>query len=314
MTLNNIALRVAENIGILASDGSTIVDGRVTQIGIKNKINDFYIEDLFPLFSDKFADDFMRTTYPLPTYTASGTVDATSTSTTLITTTDTFVNSMEGFYVQCPNSITSTLTFAKIITYISATEVILDTVIGDNWDGQTIYILGNEFTLTGDIADIKEVKRVQVKYKTTDKYFKPCERVDYTQSIEWGNELLSKYHPQWYLTTININDVPTRAVGLLPFPIDYQGKLQIMYIERPPRLGDADEPTLTVPGISEVLIKGVSAWALRLMLKFDSADRFTQDYNISKLALVSSYKPKNRSNPNTIRKSSYVDMMLRRVV
>ena len=314
MTLANMALRVAENIGILASDNATVIDGRVTGAGIRNKLNDIYIEDLFPLFSDKFADDFMRTTYPLPSWTATGTANVSSTGTTLITTTNVFVNSMEGFIVQCPTALTGGPTTAKILTYTSATQVILDTTIADYWDGQIIYVLGNEFTLTGDIADIKEIKRVQMKYYSTDRYYKPLERVDYTQSVEYGNELVTRSHPQWYITTINVNSVPTRAFGILPFPVDYQGKIQVMYIERPPRLSPGDEPVLNVPGMSEVLVNGVPAWALRLMTVFDAADRFAQEYMAGKAALISNYKPKNRSNPNVIRNSSYVDMISRRIV
>lgn len=296
--------RIADNLKMLSStDGMTITDGNgVTQAQIKNKINDLYREELFPLFSDKFPDDFKQGIYPLNTNTVSNTVSTSSSGYNLYANSNTFSNSMEGFKVQ--NTILNV--FATIVTYVSPTQVILDTNIGSTWNNNTFYILGNEFTFGGDTTDIKEVKAVYVKYGSTDQYFRKCVRVDYEQSIEYGNETFSKASPRFYLTSIQIANVNFQAIGILPYPTHYLGKLKFTYIQRPPALLlDNDIPILTIPGISEVIINGVTYWGLRQQVRLDLADRYLQDYTKGKADLIMNYKPKVRSNPSVIRNSHY---------
>lgn len=304
--------RIADNLSMLSSDGSTILtNSRVTKAQIQNKINDIYREELFPRLSDKFPDDFKQGTYPYPTYTSMGTASASSTSYSLIATSNVFSNSMEGFTVQ---NITNGTT-AKIVTYVSATQVTLDTQINDTWDGATFYVLGNEFTFGGDTTDIKEIKAIYIKYYNTDKYFVKCPRIDYEQAIEYGSESFDRYSPKYYLTTINVNGTPTQAFGVLPFPLDYQGSIKLTYIQRPPALSaDTDSPLISTPGISEVIINGVSAWGYYQMTKFGAGDRYQSLYQTGITSLIQNYKPKVRSNPTSLRTSFYSDALTRRSI
>ncbi len=296
--------RIADNLSMLStSDGVTITDGpRVTQAQIKNKINDIYREELFPMVSDKFPDDFKQGTYPLNTYTSSGVVSGASSGTTLITTGSVFSNAMEGFTIQNP----TTGTTAKITAYVGASQVTLDSAVGTLWNGNTVYVLGNEYTFGGDTTDIKEVKAVYIKYNNSDSYFRKCERIDYELAIEVGSETFSKGDPKFYLSSITIGGVPTQSIGILPYPTDYLGKLKFMYIQRPPALsGNTDSPLMSVPGISELIINGVTAWGKFLQVKMDEGQLYQGLYNQGKAALLTNYKPKVRSNPNIIRPSRY---------
>jgi hypothetical protein len=298
MTYLNLKKRIAENLGMLSSDDSTIISGTVSSTGIANKINDVYREILFPLLSDKYPADFEQVTYPLSTYTATGTVSATSTGTTLVATTSIFTNSMEGFQVY--NSTDDE--YATISTYSSETQVTIDTTIGDTWDGDTIYILGNEYSFGGDATDLKEIITVAIKYKSTDTEWTIADRIEKKDGYYYPDSF-GEADPQFYLTTIDINGVPTQGVGLLPYPTDYDGKLQIMYVEKPPILSaDNDEPSLSIPGLSEVIINGVTAWGKRLQGKFDEAREFEEInrrtgavYPKGTAGIISSYKPKQRS-------------------
>ena len=57
MTFQEIQLAVAENLGILAADESTIEEGKVTLNGIKNAINRIYREKIFQILANKYQQD-----------------------------------------------------------------------------------------------------------------------------------------------------------------------------------------------------------------------------------------------------------------
>lgn len=302
-------LRVAENLGILSSDGATVVEGLVTIDGINNRLNDVYREEIFPLFSDKFPDDFAQETYPFPTYTSSGAVDGASTGATLVATTGIFDNSMEGFYVYNANAQAK----QKILTYTSSTTVTLDGSV--TWTaGDTIYVLGNEYTFGGDVTDIKEIVQVQIKFASTDKDWRTAVLGDIKELTSIGNEVYAKAAPRFYRTMIDVAGKPYPAVGILPYPEDYQGKIQIRYIERPPALGDSDEPTLTIPGIAEVLIYGATAWGFRLQRKWDDAQYYQALYEDYKRKLVGSYKPRSRAGARQLLPSKQAFLIRQRSV
>src|SRR5689334_12416347 len=157
--------RIARNLNQLnGTDESTIINGIITETWIDNEINYIYRNEIAQLLSDKFPNDFTAKTTATHLYTATGTVSASSTSTTLVATTSIFTNGMVGFTVQ--NSTDDET--AVITAYTNATTVTLDTTIGDTWDGDTIYVLGNEYSLGGSAATLKEVKNVWIKYLSTD--------------------------------------------------------------------------------------------------------------------------------------------------
>jgi hypothetical protein len=287
MDLTTMKKRVASNIGQLASDASTIIDSSVTGTEIGQRINELYREELFPFFARKYPEDFWHETYPLATYTATGTVSASSTGTTLVASTSIFNNSMEGFTVYNATDSES----AVISSYTSGTTVTLDTTIDDDWDGDTIYILGNEYTFGGDAADLFTVARVGIKYSSSDTYFKTCELTKKRDAYLEGSETYSKVSPLFYRTTITVNNIPKQAIGILPFPDHYAGRLVVWYVERPPELGASDEPMLTIQGISEVLVNGVSAWAFAKLKMWEESERYQQKYERGKVDILKSYKP-----------------------
>lgn len=299
-----MTLRVAENLGQLNSNGTTVIDGKVTETGIKQKIDDIYREELFPLFSDKFPRDFKQKTYPQATYTKTGIVDASSSTTTLITISDTFDNDMEGQTIENADGDT-----AVIDTYNSNKQVTLTSSV--DWDGDTIYVLGNEFTLKGDVSDLKELEYMGIKYSSSDSKIKRCEIINERDLDGLEDGSFSEIAPLAYLTSVDVDGEQVRAVGIRPSPSSYQGKYEIRYTERPDELGDDDEPRLKVVGISEVIINGVTSWAKRVKGDKDWKD-YHALYSEGKGSLIASYKPRTRSGSTKIRMGSHYSRLRRR--
>lgn len=306
MTFLTMRKRVAENLGILGDDEATILPSKVTSTGIDNHLSELYLDELFPLLSENYPDDFKQFTYKLNTWTATGTVSASSTSTTLVTTADTFTNSMEGFTAQ---NITDGET-AKIVTYNSATSVTLDTTIGDTWDGDTIYVLGNEFTFSGDISDMKEFLGARIKYSASDLYLTPCIQVEKSREIINGGETFSQASPRVYLTMINVSGTPTKAIGFLPYPTSYLGAIEIDYIGKPPTPSTGSTPMLEVIGISDAIIKGTTAWGFRNIGDNKAAMYWDTLYEKAKASMLMNYRPKHRQDADEVLLSPWANSVI----
>lgn len=307
--------RIARHLGMLSSDGSTIIEGKITSTDLDNDINYVYREVLFPLLADKFPEDFSQPTYPQSTYVTYGTVDASSTGTQLVTTTNVFANSMEGFQVY--NATDDA--YATIVTYVSATTVNLDETIGNTWDGDLIYVLGNEFAFGGSMTDAKDILGVAIKYTNSATEWTVCEQVK-KQDVIYEKGRYNTLNPKWYPVTIDVAGVPTQGIGIVPFPTNYDGQFQITYTERPPELdGDSKEPTLKVQGIGEPIINGVVAIGKRMQELFDEAPNFEEIDPVTgrilpkgTRALINTYRPRSRGGSRSIRLSRRWDSMRRR--
>lgn len=315
MTLLEMKIQVANHLGMLATDGTTILDGKQTATGIVNDINYVYRETIFPRLSDLFPDDFVQSTYPINTYTATGTVDATSTGTTLVSTSAVFSNAMEGFQVY--NSTDDE--FATIETYNSSTSVTLDTTIDDDWDGDTFYVLGNEYAFGGSAEDLKDILGVAIKYSSTDTNYTEANPTR-KHKVIWRLQEHSTGNPKWYPTTVDVLGVPTKGIGIVPYPTNYNGKIQIIYVEKPPALSnDSDTPTLDVTGISEAIVNGAIARGKRVLNKFDEAANYEELDPILRIvlpkgtrSLIKSYRPMTRGKAQKNKPSRYYSAMQRR--
>jgi len=285
MTFTNIIKQVASNIGYVDSSGAILASKDITSTDIGNWINNRYIDDLFSTLSSQYPEDFTQLG-KLNFYKTTGTVSAASTSTTLVATGNIFNNGMVGDKVY-----NSTDEESAIITaYTSATTVTLDTTIGDDWDGDTIYILGHEFGLGGNATDIRSILSVAVKYDSDEVNYTTCSQVNKNKAFQSGDEVYYQSYPVWYPTTVDISSVPTSAIGILPEASENVASgIQIEYIEQPAALSsDSDVPRLPL-GSQSVLVYGATADALRKLMRLDEADRFEQLYQAGKNEMVATY-------------------------
>ena len=285
MTFTNIIKQVASNIGYVDSSGAILASKDITSTDISNWINNRYIDDLFSILSSQYPEDFTQLG-KLNFYKTTGTVSAASTSTTLVATGNIFNNGMVGDKVY--NSTDEEL--AIITAYTSATTVTIDTEIDDDWDGDTIYILGHEFGLGGNATDIRSILSVAVKYDSDEVNYTTCSQVNKNKAFQSGDEVYYQSYPVWYPTTVDISSVPTSAIGILPEASENVASgIQLEYIEQPAALSaDADVPRLPL-GSQSILVYGATADALRKLMRLDEADRFEQLYQAGKNEMVATY-------------------------
>ncbi len=262
----------------------------ITQTDVKEIINEVYINELVPLFINKFPDTF-RVLSKANSWIATGTVNATSTASTLVATTSIFTNSMIGLYVY--NSTDDEK--IKIEDYTSATTVTLESAISDTWDGDTIYIIGQEFSFGGDANDIYQLESVGVKYNSTDQYYKTAMFVDKNQLFFQGWEAGSSALPYVYQTTLNIGGVLTSGIGLFPgFQNKVSNALMISALVTPASLSaDSDVPRMPV---ANALIAGAVKKGFEQKHDFDKANYWAQQYEMLTNRAVSRYVP-NRARP-----------------
>jgi hypothetical protein len=244
-------------------------------------------------------------------YKTTGTVAAGSTSTTLVATGNIFNNGMVGDTVY--NSTDGET--AEITAYTSATTVTLDTTIGDDWDGDTIYVLGHEFGLGGNATDARSLLRVAVKYDDDDDYYTTCTMKDKNKVFQYGNETYYETDPIWYPTTVDISGTPTSAIGILPEASEnVSNGILIEYIEQPSSLSaDADVPRLPL-GSHSLLVLGGTADALRKLMRLDEADRFEQRYQAGKMEMITSYTLTRGSGTPKVVPSRRLKNMTRRTI
>lgn len=303
MTLLDMQLQIADNLNMVTADG-TIRDGRrVTGASILRRLQTVYRERLWPVCADQWPEDSQRETYPISTYTASGTASASSTASTLIATTNIFDNYMEGFTVYNATDNTS----ATISKYVSATQVTLNVAINDTWDGDTIYVLGNVYQFNGDTTDLRELRQIAIKYAPSDTTYTIVTLRDYKDVVQSGDEVFTKVAPMAYRTTVTVGNSIRPAVGILPFPDNYQGQLYFIYIAKPKDLGSTDEPLYTNAGICECLIAEVTAWGLQQQERYTQADRWKADAKQLLTTMLLTYKPRSRSGPTKWRLSTYYE-------
>lgn len=285
MTFTNIKKRVASNLGYVDSSGDLLASKDISATDLGNWINDRYIDDLFSTLSSQYPEDFTQIGR-LNFYKTTGTVAAGSTSTTLVATESIFNNGMVGDKVY--NSTEGEL--AVITGYTSATTVTIDQTIGDDWDGDTIYVLGHEFGLGGNATDLRSILRIGVKYDSDDDYYKTCRPMAKSKLFQEGGEDYYATGPVWYPTTVDISGVMTTAIGILPEASkNVANGIELEYIEQPAALSaDTDVPRLPL-GAHSTLVYGATADALRKLMRLDEADRFEQLYQAGKQEMITSY-------------------------
>ena len=285
MTFINIKNRIASNIGYVDSSGDILASKDVTETDIGNWVNDRYIDDLFSALSTQYPEDYKQEG-KLNFYKTSGTASSSSTSSTLVATGNIFNNGMVGDTVY--NSTDGAT--AEVTAYSSATTVTVDTEIDDDWDGDTIYVLGHEFGLGGNATDARSITRVAVKYDSDDDYYTTCRQMTKNKVYEAGNEVYYESDPIWYPTTVDVSSTPTSAIGILPEPSEaVSSGILIEYIEQPSSLSsDSDVPRLPL-GSHSILVWGGTASAMRKLMRLDEADRYEQLYQASKREMIAEY-------------------------
>ena len=286
LDLQGIYTRVLSQINYLTSDDQAVEGADVTKDDIIRYINDKYLQEIVPFLRDKDPEFFSEEHYD-NTYMVTGTVDATSTSTTLVATTPIFSNVMvDGIVYNSTDKV-----FRNIVGYTDNETLTVDTAIGDDWDGDTIYVFTGIYTFGGSMQGISKEDWVGVKYLTTDNDFTRATRSTFrdefkTQKGRDRNALYSTLNPKFYFDTMDIGGTPKSAIVLKPIPtVAITEGLYIKVRGEPKQLvNDNDVPRLPT-GHVMVLVNGAIAEAFRKMRLFSEAQQYDALYEKGKMAL-----------------------------
>lgn len=284
LTFDQLKKRIGTNLKYY--NGTTwLTDRDVTETEIGDMINEIYRDEVFPIFATQYPQDFQQTGLA-NSWIANGTVDATSTSTTLVATTSIFTNAMVGLYVW--NDTDSER--AKITAYTSGTTVTLDTTIDNDWDGDSIYVLGQEFTFGGDATDLYVLSNVGIKYNDTNDYYTRAQVRFKDDFYDYGNEVGDEANPYFYETTITVGSTLTSGIGLIPqFSKKITNGLEVTYIKKPTALSSSGD-TLRLP-VDTPVIYGATARAYEIKQDLQTAAYWTSKYEMSKRTAIARYRP-----------------------
>lgn len=303
-TFADIKLEVAENVSFVDSGGAILTGKILSEAMIGKYVNRCYAQLLRKLIQ-KYPKDFERTARA-PFYKATGTVSASSTGYTLVATTAILNNGMVGDKVYNSDLTAS----AKITEFTNTTTVTLDVEIGDDWDGDTIYVLGHEFGIGGDAIDSRYIIEVAVMYNTSDTFHRFA---TYGDVYPTGAEIYSEIAPRWYKTNVKVAGVPTQAIGIVPEPrLPIDNGIEITYVEFPALLSAAgDVPQLPID-VYDVLVAGATMYSMRKLKRLDEAPPYEKEYYGGMSAVIEDYARSAVIKPKGTRTRNFIDIRLRR--
>lgn len=289
MTLANLSLEVGRNLQYLNAGRTAWLTGRgVVEADAKVYINQVYREELFPLLSNRYANMFRRKASATALL-ATGVIDSISTSTvsTVNTTTAIFNNSMEGLFIYNATQ----EDYFEIKTYTDADTVVMASDVSDSWSaGETIYVMAKELIMDGDAEDLHTVEQVELKYTDVLRWT-PAEKRNEKDLNRFGTESYSASDPKWYLTTVVDSDVRKWAVGVDPGFKDPNGKMQVIYVEKPAVLTDSDSPFIP---IDDALIAGATLRAYRNMKDSKGISFWTPEYLRRRTEMLNEFVPSKK--------------------
>lgn len=296
MQFIDLKKRAGAILNLLDSSDNFITGRDITETQIGNWVNDAYLEDVFSLLSAQYPQFFDRVGY-VANYSTTGIADNTSTGTTLVATTNLFNNSMIGLYVENITDSVST----KITDYTSPTTVTVEDTIGDTWDGDSIRVINNTYTLSGDATDFYMLEDVMIRMSTDSQYIRATAREE-KDLFQTGYEVFNQLHPVYFLTKVNTSTTPIQAFKIFPLLKVGDAKcVYIKYVEKPVLLSaDADVPFLP-NGHHEFLYWKAVANGMAMRGDLAGSGLATQKYEMGKRNLVGQFTMLSMDQPISAR-------------
>lgn len=293
MTLEQIRKSIARNLGLLADDNTTILEGLITKAGLDDEINRIYRDEICQMLMAKHSDEFTEqarsNTYR--TYFTLSAIDAVNN----IITSNTGVFGRDDIGSKIQNPTEDAL--YTITDIISGTQAIIEETPEASWIGDTCYILSNVIVLDGTaLEDMKEVIKVEIKYNPTDPVWRAA-RPETTSNFRDSTNMVINTSitnsVSYLLGTIEVDGVNKRCLRYFPYPSRYDGEIKINYTALPAYLStDTDKVALTVAGVDTVVINGVTAWGHALMSDITKFQVFQGLYTSGLQTVISNFNPR----------------------
>lgn len=307
LTYDDLKKRIGKNIKYYNDVDGWRTNRDITEEDIAEYVNEIYLEELFPLYVTRYPHLF-RHTGLLNSWIITATVDASSTGSTLIIDTSSaeFSNSMVGLKVFNETDGET----AEITAFTNNSTVTLDTTIGDTWDGDTIFVLGQEFALGGDAVDLRSIERVKVQYDDAANARPVVGTVRNKQDfIDTGLEIFDRTYPFVYLTSIqDATAGMTQAIGILPkFDKKISNAIEFDYVARPnPLEADTDLPIIQA---AESIIAGGTMKCYEKRQNGSLASYWLNKYERAKRRDISRYRATTSNVPRRVVPSKYTYFM-----
>lgn len=300
MNLQTITKRVAVNLSYEDASGDPI-DADISETDIINWVNDRYLEDLVPEYSDLRPEFYSNSGYAR-NYAVSGVVDAATTGYTLVTTSPIFTNNMVNAYV-FNNDLT---TSARILSYTDSSTVVLDTEIGSDWTGDSIYVMTGIYTFGGDATDTSVPTWIGIKYTASAADWTHATKVEDEDFNHWfrGRDrdgLANQVSPEYMFDTVMVDNVPTSAIVVKPYNWTeiIPDAIYMRYTAMPAAMSaDADVPRLP-KGFHTLLVKGATADGFRKLGRLAEAREWEAMYQMDRRKLMRHKISERR--PRTVR-------------
>lgn len=290
-----MANQVGKNIKYY--DGSTWKTGKdVTEADIKEYINYLYEDEAFPAFVNRYPSYFQKTSL-FNSWIATGTADAGLSGSTLVATGGIFTNSMANERLKVYNSTDGES--ATITAFTSSTTVTVDNTDISGWSGDTLYVLGQEFSFGGDGTDLWTVDDVEVKYTDSATRYTAADRTERENIYVRGDETGNKISPFWYTTTIDVSGTLTSAIGVFPkFDNKVTNAIRVIRTAKPGDMGDSDRPRLPV---SKPLIDGATAWAWEQRGNLKHGQYYMAKYERGLALALQNWRPDRSNTPRKMK-------------
>jgi hypothetical protein len=277
MTFKEIQKAIARNLGLLASDNETIIEGAITTNGIRDEINRVYKNIVLPRLIATSPDDF-AVIAEQNTNRASFTVASVDTvNKLLVSTTGVFGNADVGFEIYNP---TKNKTI-KITGYVNPTQIGYESNPASDWTGDVVYILSNILVLDGDLEDFKEVLKLDIKYNPSVNRWKNSQQLTIANFIDNIDNTYNGTNTgtcYFCTTSIKINDVTKKVIKYYPYPSNYNGTIRLTYSQIPASLVQTDDvPMLDSLGVSEIIINGVTSWGWKMLNDLNKASLYEEN-------------------------------------
>jgi hypothetical protein len=290
----DIKIFTAQLLDIYDANDRDVIGGlKLSSDDLLDLIDQRYREDAFSALKTKQPSLFRRRVF-LNNWEWTGTVNASSSGTTLVVGSDVFDSDMIGAKVY--NSTKSVS--AEITAYISTTSVTLNTSIGNDWDGDTIYVLTGRYPFKEGTAleNAIEAQYVGVLYSTADTKHRATTRSSFDNVYENYYEDDSQYsdiRPISFDASLRLQDTyEYPGIQIRPIPsINITRGICMEVTQLPSRLELASEPMFP-KGHHVFLAYGAAADA-GVVLEKDQAfiDRMENKYQKGLQKLLTEYRP-----------------------